>query len=73
MRKIGETENGGEEEGESGGLSLLPTQYFWDLPSGVLVLGTPKGRAKGRGHLVEMVGTSSLSARPRMSVATATP
>ena len=39
----------GEEEGKTSGLSLFPTQYFWDLPSGVLVPGIPKGKGKRKG------------------------
>lgn len=54
----------GEEEGKTSGLSLLPTQYFWDLPSGVLVLGTPKGKGKRKGTFGKNgFVTSSLSAR----------
>ena len=63
----------GEEEGKTSGLSLFPTQYFWDLPSGVLVPGTPTGKGKRKGTFGKMDLESALYQPDRMSVATATP
>lgn len=63
----------GEEEGKTSGLSLLPTQYFRDLPSGVLVPGTPKGKGIRKGTFGKMDLELALYQPDRMSVNTATP
>lgn len=38
--------------GMLGGLSLLPTQDFWEQPSGVGARGPVEARARGGEHLV---------------------